>query len=89
MPRFGADGILKPEQIQQVADYVMTLFGTPVPGRTSRRASKMFADNCAVCHGDNGQGNREVGAPRLASHVHLTATRATRSWRRSPTRRWA
>jgi len=24
-----------------------------------------------VCHGDKGQGNREVGAPRLASRIHL------------------
>ena len=27
MPRFGVDGILKPAEIQQVADYVMTLYG--------------------------------------------------------------
>ena len=32
---------------------------------------KLFADNCAVCHGEAGQGDREKGAPRLASHVHL------------------
>ena len=71
MPRFGADGILKPEEIQNVADYVMTLYGTPVAGKDVTAGKKLFADNCAVCHGDAGQGNREVGAPRLAARIHL------------------
>jgi cytochrome c oxidase cbb3-type subunit 3 len=70
MLRFGVDGILKPEQIQQVADYVMTLFGKP-PDRDVTAGQKLFADNCAVCHGEAGQGDREKGAPRLASRVHL------------------
>ena len=33
MPRFGADNILKPEEIQSIADYVMTLFGKPEAGK--------------------------------------------------------
>ena len=71
MPRFGIDGILKPEQIQQVADYVMTLYGHPEPGLDVSAGKKLFAGNCAICHGDAGQGDREKGAPRLASRVHL------------------
>jgi cytochrome c oxidase cbb3-type subunit 3 len=70
MLRFGADGILKPDQIQEVADYVMTLYGKPT-NRDVSAGRKLFADNCAVCHGEAGQGDREKGAPRLASHVHL------------------
>jgi cytochrome c oxidase cbb3-type subunit III len=78
MPGFGSAGMLKPEQIEAVADYVMTLFGTPVPGRDAGAGAKLFADNCAVCHGANGQGNRSVGAPRLASRIHLyEGTRAS------------
>lgn len=79
MPRFGADGILQPDQIQHVADFVWTKFyghaaGAEVPPITATNiadGAKIFADNCAACHGDNGQGNREMGAPRLASKVHL------------------
>ena len=70
MPRFGVDGILKPAEVQQVADYVMTLYGGQ-PGKDVSAGKKLFADNCALCHGEAGQGDREKGAPRLASRVHL------------------
>lgn len=71
MLRFGADAVLKPEEIQQVADYVMTLFGTPTRGVDVTAGKALFAENCVACHGEAGQGNREVGGPRLASRVHL------------------
>lgn len=71
MPRFGVDGILQPAQIQQIADYVMTLFGQPEQGVDTSAGRQLFLANCAACHGENGQGSREVGAPRLASHIHL------------------
>lgn len=71
MPRFGADGILKPEQIQEVSGYVMTLYGHGEVGKDVSAGKQLFADNCAVCHGGEGQGDREKGAPRLASRVHL------------------
>ncbi len=72
MPRFGADRMLTKAQIQQVADYVWTHFyGHSESGVDTAPGEKLFADNCAPCHGDHGQGEREVGAPRLASHVHL------------------
>ena len=70
MPRFGADGMLKPAELQAVADYVMTLYGTPSGGDPAR-GKTIFAENCAVCHGEAGEGKREVGGPRLASRAHL------------------
>lgn len=71
MPRFGADGILKPGQIQQVADYVWTLYGHESPAAGAAAGKQIFAENCAACHGANGEGNREVGAPPLNSRAHL------------------
>jgi cytochrome c oxidase cbb3-type subunit 3 len=72
MPRFGIDGILKPDEIQQVADYVWsTFYGHATPGQDVSAGAKLFADNCALCHGNNGEGLRDAGAPRLASRVHL------------------
>jgi len=70
MLRFGADGILKPDEIQKVADYVMMMYGKPTD-RDVSAGRKLYADNCAVCHGEAGQGDREKGAPRLASRVHI------------------
>ena len=69
MPKFGADGILKPVEIEEVTNYVMTLYGRKI-GDTAA-GQKLFADNCAACHGDKGEGKREVGAPRLAGRAHL------------------
>ena len=32
---------------------------------------KIFAENCAACHGDAGKGNQEVGAPNLTDKIWL------------------
>ncbi len=72
MPKFGADGILKAEEIDQVSDYVMVFYkpGAPaLPG--AAKGETVYAENCAVCHGDKGEGKRELGAPALRSSVHL------------------
>jgi cytochrome c oxidase cbb3-type subunit III len=72
MPHFGADGILKPAEVEAVADYVWaTFYGHPTAGQDVSAGAKIFAENCVACHGDQGQGTRQMGAPRLASHVHL------------------
>jgi cytochrome c oxidase cbb3-type subunit III len=72
MPRFGVDGTLKPAEVEAVADYVWaTFYGHPATGQDVSPGAKIFADNCVACHGDQGQGLREMGAPKLASHVHL------------------
>jgi cytochrome c oxidase cbb3-type subunit III len=72
MPAFGKDGILKPEQIREVANYVRTLAKLdPEPGVDVEAGKKIFADNCAACHGDEGKGNPEMGAPNLTTRIWL------------------
>jgi len=71
MPRFGADGILKPDQIDQVAEFVLSLTGKSTDPSAVGPGAKIFADNCAVCHGDKGQGNIELGAKRLNNGLWL------------------
>src|SRR6478735_1415163 len=68
MPAFGHDGILKPEQIDQVASHVLSLSGK---GRDNAAGAQLFEQNCAVCHGAAGTGNRAVGAPNLADAIWL------------------
>lgn len=69
MPAFGTDELLTPEQIDAVADYVLSLSsaGTPLAGE----GAELFAQNCASCHGENGGGSREVGAPSLKDQIWL------------------
>ncbi len=72
MPAFGRDSILKPNEISAVADYVRSLSGLPAEqGADLALGKKVFADNCAVCHGPEGKGNREVGAPNLTDKIWL------------------
>ncbi len=72
MPAFGRDGILKPDQISAVASYVRSLSGLPTEkGIDLALGKKVFADNCALCHGPEGKGNREVGAPNLTDKIWL------------------
>ena len=72
MPAFGKDGILKAEEIKQVANYVRTLSKLPPePGVNLEAGKKIFADNCAVCHGDAGKGNIELGAANLTDGLQL------------------
>ncbi len=70
MPAFGRDGILKREEVQAVADYVLTLSGGK-PAATHEQGKVLFATNCASCHGENGKGNRDFGAPNLTDGIWL------------------
>jgi cytochrome c oxidase cbb3-type subunit 3 len=72
MLAFGKDGILKPEQIITVANYVRSLSGLPTAkGYDATAGKKIFAENCSSCHGDAGTGNQELGAPNLTDKIWL------------------
>jgi cytochrome c oxidase cbb3-type subunit 3 len=72
MLAFGKDGILKPEQIITVANYVRSLSGLPTAkGYDAAAGKKIFAENCSSCHGDAGKGNQELGAPNLTDKIWL------------------
>ena len=72
MPAFGKDGMLKPDEIVTVANYVRSLSGLPTrQGFDAAKGEKIFAENCAACHGDGGKGNPEIGAPNLTDKIWL------------------
>jgi cytochrome c oxidase cbb3-type subunit 3 len=71
MPRFGLDGMLKRDEITDAAQFVLSLSGHATDTAASGRGAKIFADNCAACHGDAGKGNQEVGAPNLTDGIWL------------------
>jgi cytochrome c oxidase cbb3-type subunit III len=72
MLAFGRDGILKRPEIVTVANYVRSLSGLPTSaGFDAAAGRKIFAENCATCHGDAGKGNQELGAPNLTDKIWL------------------
>ncbi len=71
MPAFGRDGILTPEQISDVAWYVRKLSGQENDAAAAERGMTVYAENCAACHGEQGEGLRELGGPKLADAIWL------------------
>jgi cytochrome c oxidase cbb3-type subunit 3 len=71
MPAFGRDGILTQEQISIVADHVRTYAEAPDSDAPTAEGEKLYAENCAACHGVEGKGNPEMGAPALYDSIWL------------------
>ena len=72
MPAFGRDGLLNKAEMADIAGYVRTLSGNaPDPAADLAKGKQLFADNCSPCHGEDGKGNLDVGAPNLTTQVWL------------------
>jgi cytochrome c oxidase cbb3-type subunit 3 len=71
MPAFGKDEILKADEVQDVVSYVRFISHQEAASPSAKRGSAIFANNCTVCHGPNGGGNRTVGAPNLTDKIWL------------------
>ncbi|PZR00795.1 MAG: cytochrome-c oxidase, cbb3-type subunit III [Cereibacter sphaeroides] len=71
MPAFGKDKMLEPAQIDAVVQFVMSLTNAAENPALVPEGKQVFAENCASCHGDNGKGNREFGAPNLTDAIWL------------------
>jgi cytochrome c oxidase cbb3-type subunit 3 len=70
MPAFGRDGLLDARQIALVADQARVM--AKLPGaKATPSGAKLFDDNCSVCHGVDGKGNHDMGAPALTDAIWL------------------
>ena len=73
MPAFGRDGMLARADIENVVAYVRSL-AAPTPDVLADKLAAgkaVFAANCASCHGDDGKGSTELGAPNLTDHFWI------------------
>ncbi|HEY6829906.1 MAG TPA: cytochrome-c oxidase, cbb3-type subunit III [Gemmatimonadaceae bacterium] len=69
MPPFGPT--LHEEGVRDVVAYVRSLSGLPSDGVRAQLGKPVFAQNCAACHGADGKGNQQIGAPNLTDQVWL------------------
>lgn len=71
MPAFGRDQILERDAIVGIAAYVRKLSGQDHDAALAEKGATPYAENCASCHGEKGEGNRDLGAPNLADAIWL------------------
>jgi len=71
MPNFGTDAVLTPAQIADVTAFVMSLSGEQADATAAEAGKQVFAENCVACHGEQGKGNLELGAPNLTDAIWL------------------
>ena len=65
MPAFGRDQVLERPDIENVVAYVLSLSGAKASFGNVEAGKTVFTANCAVCHGPDGKGKTDVGAPSL------------------------
>ena len=71
MPRYGIDNMLTPEQIDDVAEYVLSISAKSTDAASAGRGAKTFKEQCAACHGDDGKGKIDQGSPNLTDAIWL------------------
>ncbi len=71
MPAYLATQMLTLAQINDVAEHVLSLTDRATDRAAAQRGAELFAENCASCHGERGEGNRDMGAPRLNDRIWL------------------
>jgi cytochrome c oxidase cbb3-type subunit 3 len=68
MPSFGLDKVLKKAEINDTIEYVLSLSNK---SEFNARGEAIFKANCVACHGNEGKGNQELGAPNLTDAIWL------------------
>lgn len=75
MPAFGRDQVLDRTQVRNVAAYVHSLsnpaFSTTQDVEQIEAGEEVFLTTCAACHGEDGKGSQELGAPNLTDQYWL------------------
>lgn len=65
-----AGAVGSPEDVKNVANYVLSLSGSPHNSIAAQLGKSKFGA-CAACHGPDGKGNQAIGAPNLTDKIWL------------------
>jgi len=73
MPAFGRDQVLPRADIENVVAYLLSLRNPPVAATAGKAepGKAVFTATCAVCHGPDGKGKADVGAPDLTDRLWI------------------
>lgn len=69
MPAWGA--VLGADGVLNVTEYVLSLSGRRVNADAAAAGREKFQQLCVACHGADGRGKIEFGAPNLTDHIWL------------------
>lgn len=75
----GRNGVMPPlgaalggsEDVRDVVHHVLALAGRTHDGLRAQRGKAKFATACVACHGADGKGNQQIGAPNLSDDIWL------------------
>jgi cytochrome c oxidase cbb3-type subunit 3 len=65
-----AAAVGSPDDVKNVANYVLSLSGSPNDSVRAQLGKEKFVA-CAACHGVDGKGNQAIGAPNLTDNIWL------------------
>lgn len=69
MPAYGE--VLSSDEIDNAVQYVMQLAGSDFDVEMANAGAVIFDEQCSACHGADGKGDRDVGAPNLTDAIWL------------------
>ena len=75
----GRNGVMPPmgavlggsEDVRDAVHYVLSLAGRTHDGLRAQRGRLKYATTCVACHGADGKGNQQLGAPNLTDDIWL------------------
>jgi len=71
MPAKGLMPNMTSQQVDQVVNYVLSLTNRAKDPEAAKAGAAVFQQACAACHGPEGMGNQQVGAPNLTDNDWL------------------